>query len=304
MQYTNIHFYISYIHEKPGGQPIQLQTNHLATRFESDTVRTLSQRLVNVQHPELQECQIHTTSSNHHKPVWDVLGRLNCTILGCFCLTSDMQKPNRLKHTDLTQKQIWAWSRKMEYSKNRFFGLIWFHLFPLLIYIHIIFVLPLGNQMFFPVPRFNPLDQAGPGGVGGQCPGKPSCCSCRLRPVRWRRGTSNFISSSTSTEPVLGFGPWKKTWDLRVVTVTTRIITVLHVIVGDTYKPLSATVTGGKMIKIWWWLVAYCNCCFLKGLSSKINIHQNLKIRRKRNEVAVPMLEILCDKSPYIYISI
>lgn len=76
----------------------------------------------------------------------------------------------------------------------------------------------------------------------------------------------------------------------------------LHVLVGDTYKPLSATVTGGKMIKIWWWLVAYCNCCFLKGLSSKINIHQNLKIRRKRNEVAVPMLEILCDKSPYIYI--
>lgn len=108
------------------------------------------------------------------------------------------------------------------------------------------FRIPLGNQMFFS----DPLDQAGPGGVGGQCPGKPSCCSCRLRPVRWRRGTSNFISSSTSTEPVLGFGPWKKTWDLRVVTVTTRIITVLHVIVGDTYKALSATVTGGKMIKI------------------------------------------------------
>lgn len=71
MQYINTQVYISYIHEKPGGQPIQLQTNHLATRCESDTLRTLSQRLVNVQHPELQECEI---IQQHHQTITNGLG--------------------------------------------------------------------------------------------------------------------------------------------------------------------------------------------------------------------------------------
>lgn len=119
-----------------------------------------------------------TTSSNHHKRAWDVSSRLNCTILGCFCLTSDMQKPN-LKHTDLTQKQTWAWSRKKEYSKNRFFGLTWFHLFPLLIYIHIIFVFLLEIRCFFPTHWI----KQGPEGLVASAPASPAvavagCVQC------------------------------------------------------------------------------------------------------------------------------
>ena len=170
---------------------------------------------------------------------------LNCTILS---LTSEMLTRPNLKDTDLTQKQTWAWNLKMDYSRNMLFGLIWFHVFDLLISIHI--------MRIFQVPRskFHWIKQ-GPEGLVASAPASPAvavagCVQC---------GGVGVPATSTAPPPPpnrsleetcdLGVAPSRYASDPRIITSLvwdTHLNLCLPLLLGGGHTQHGISKTLGK----------------------------------------------------------